>query len=134
MQLREAKKLIREGESDAVEFKRKLKYPEKVVKEVVAFANTSGGYLFVGVNDEGEILGVKYPEDEMYALNKAIQQYCRPALSYEVSTIPLTEKKSLIVYYIPSSDRKPHAIKMEGHKQVFVRSADKSIKASKQVK
>jgi len=133
MEFSEAKKLINRGESDQVEFKRKIKYPEKVLKELVAFANSNGGYLFVGVSDDGNIPGVKYPDDEIFALNQAIESNCRPELYYEVETIKITEFSFLVVYYIPSSEKKPHAIKNEGGKQVFVRERDKSIKASRQV-
>ncbi|MEP2772723.1 MAG: ATP-binding protein [Fulvivirga sp.] len=133
MELNEAKRLIRQGESQQIEFKRKIKYPEKVIKELVAFANSDGGWLFIGVSDNGDIAGVKYPEDEIFALNQAIDKYCRPALPKDIQTIKLTESLSIVVYHIPSSDRKPHHIHYDGKKQVFVRSEDKSIKASKQL-
>ena len=134
MELNEAKRLIRQGESQRVEFKRKIKYPEKVIKELVAFANSDGGFLFIGVSDDGEIPGVKYPDDEIFALDQAIGKHCRPELPATVETIGLNEAASLVVYSIPSSDRKPHYVSVDGQKQVFVRDADKSIKASKQVK
>lgn len=133
MELNEAKRLIRQGESQQVEFKRKIKYPEKVIKELVAFANSDGGWLFIGVSDNGDIAGVKYPEDEIFALNQAIEKFCKPALPKDIQTIILTESLSLVVYHIPSSDRKPHHISYDGKKQVFIRSEDKSIKASKQL-
>lgn len=133
MELNEAKRLIRQGESQKVEFKRKIKHPEKVIKELVAFANTDGGHLFIGVSDNGEIPGVKYPDDEIFALNQAIEKYCRPTLPVQIDTIRLAEEATLVVYTIPSSDKKPHHVIVEGKKQVFVRTADKSIKASKQV-
>lgn len=133
MELREAKKLIRSGESQQVEFKRKIKYPEKVIKELVAFANTDGGWLFVGVSDDGELPGVKYPDDEIFALNQAIEKYCKPNLPKAIETIRLKEGAWLVVYSIPSSDKKPHSVNIDGKKQVFVRAKDKSIKASKQV-
>ena len=66
----ETQKMILNGESDRLEFKStihtNLKTGEKdkrmekaVLKSIVAFLNTSGGTLLVGVNDEGEILGVE---------------------------------------------------------------------------
>ncbi|MTI22371.1 ATP-binding protein [Fulvivirga sp. RKSG066] len=136
MELSEAKRLIRGGESQTVEFKRKIKYPEKVIKELVAFANTDGGYLFVGVSDDGDLAGVKYPDEHIFSLNTAIEKYCRPKLPFEQETLRLTESESLVVYHIPSSERKPHYIlnQPDKTKQFFVRSEDKSIKASRQVK
>lgn len=136
MELAEAKRIIRQGESELVEFKRKIKYPEKVIKELVAFANTAGGYLFIGVSDDGNIPGVKYPDEEIFALNKAIENYCRPQLPFDYEIINLTEGNSLIVYNIHSSERKPHYVVNQDEKktrQAFVRTKDKSIKASRQV-
>jgi len=135
MKLSDAKRLIRQGESETVEFKRKIRHPEKVIKELVAFANTNGGYLFIGVSDDGEITGVKYPEDDIYALNTALERYCKPQMELNIHVIPITESASMVVYHIPVSDRKPHHISNdEFKKQVFVRTADKSIKASRQLK
>jgi len=136
MEIRDVKRLVRGGECSTVEFKRKIKYPEKVIKELVAFANTEGGHLFIGVSDNGDIPGIKYPEDDIYALNSAIEKFCRPELPFEIETLRLTESQSVVVYNVDSSSRKPHYIinQEDKKKQVFVRLADKSIKASKQVR
>lgn len=68
------KKVIAKGESDLVEFKASIKWDyqeQKVnkklyvaaIKTIAAFLNSSGGVLFVGVSDEGKVLGVEkdYP-------------------------------------------------------------------------
>ncbi|MFM8913049.1 MAG: helix-turn-helix domain-containing protein, partial [Flammeovirgaceae bacterium] len=60
-QLFELKKLVFEGEGLQLEFKRKASYPEKIVRDLIAFANTEGGTLLVGVDDDKTIPGVKYP-------------------------------------------------------------------------
>lgn len=134
MTLSDAQRLIARGENGTVEFKRKIRHPEKVIKELVAFANTDGGYLFVGVSDDGQLNGLPFPDDDIYALNQAISNYCRPQMEYEVETIALNEKNKIVVYHVPSSTRKPHYTRgVEEGKQVYVRLADRSIKASKQV-
>jgi predicted HTH transcriptional regulator len=51
--------IIRQHERDALEFKRALSSPEKVMRTVVAFANGAGGRLLIGVEDGfHKILGV----------------------------------------------------------------------------
>ena len=72
MELKELYRLVRKGEGETLEFKRKAAHPEKIVREVVAFANTKGGDLLIGVDDNGTIPGVKYAEEEIFVLNKAI--------------------------------------------------------------
>ncbi len=54
--------MIRNGESDTVEFKTRLPPEEIVARNVVAFANSKGGTLIIGVGDKGEVIGVPEPE------------------------------------------------------------------------
>jgi predicted HTH transcriptional regulator len=51
-------RLIAAGESQEQEFKRLIDNPESVAGEIVAFANSDGGVLYVGVEDDGSIAGV----------------------------------------------------------------------------
>ncbi|MEM8565681.1 MAG: ATP-binding protein [Bacteroidota bacterium] len=136
MELSHAQKLIAQGESDTIEFKRKVAHPDKIVKELVAFANTSGGHLFIGVNDDGSIPGVKFPQDEIFALNEAIKNFCRPSPSYKVEVIPLNEKRSIVHYFMPSNQGALFKVKLPAEKNPFtyVRYMDKSIKASREVR
>ncbi len=129
--------MVAGGESSTVEFKRKVAYPEKIIKELVAFANTRGGFLFIGVNDDGTIPGLKFPEDDIFALEKAIDDFCRPHLPYTVEVIPVTEDRWVVMVEVEESKRKPHYVLSpeDGKKRVtFVRSGDKSIQASREVK
>lgn len=137
MTYRDLRKLVSQGESASLEFKRKVAHPEKIVRELVAFANTNGGQLLIGVSDNGEIPGVKFPEDEIYLLNKTIEELCKPIFEYQIEEIELNEKATAIIYNIPLSDRRPHAVKEDNKKkygQVYVRHQDKSVKASREVR
>lgn len=129
--------MVSGGESATVEFKRKVAYPEKIIKELVAFANTAGGYLFIGVNDDGSIPGLKFPEDNIYALEKAIKSYCFPPLPYSIEEIEVTEGRWVVVVKVEDSGEKPHYILSpeDGQRKlIFVRSKDKSIQASREMK
>jgi len=137
MDLRTAKRLINGGESDQVEFKRKINHPEKVVKEIVAFANSKGGHLFVGVDDDKSIVGVKYADDEDHTLQKAILELCRPAINFEVYHYALSEKRSLIHYQIFPGEKKPYyAFEKKHHRygKAFVRVEDRSVQASPEIR
>lgn len=137
MDFGDVRKLAARGETDTIEFKRKASHPDKIMKELVAFANSRGGYLLVGVNDDGTIPGLKFPEDDAYALNQAIAKYCKPPLKLEQHIIPISEKRAVVVYSVPSSRKKPHYVIQDFETrwgQAFVRVADKSIKASKEMR
>lgn len=137
MELREIKRLVFGGENDQVEFKRRISHPEKVVREVVAFANTKGGHLLVGVDDDKSMVGLKYAEEEDFLLQKAIRELCRPAIHYRSETIALSEKRNLLVYYIEPGKRKPYyALEQKHHRygKAYVRVGDRSIQASPEIR
>ena len=134
--VKEVLKLIRGGESQFVEFKKKVAHPEKIIREVVAFANTAGGHLFIGINDDGTIAGLKYPEDEEHVLTKAIRELCRPTLDFTVELIQIKDAE-ILHYHIPESENKPHFAfldKKHRYGKAFIRSADHSIQASYEVR
>ena len=110
MLLQDIRRLVEQGEGEMIEFKRKVAHPDKIVREIVAFANTSGGNLLIGVDDDGSIPGIKFAEEEIFALEQAIQRWCRPQLVYNHQTIPITQKRSVVHYFIHESDRKPHLV------------------------
>lgn len=131
-QLRELKKLVARGEGLTLEFKRKATHPEKIAKEFVALANTRGGTLLVGVEDDGVIYGVKHAEGESHAIREALKN-CKPTLSFQESFIPISETKLVVRYDIPESDVKPHSIKEIDAYYAYVRIRDKCMKASKEM-
>ena len=123
------RKLVLEGEGQHLEFKRKAAHPEKIVREFIAFANTDGGTLLIGVDDDGSIPGVKYPEEEIHVITAALQQTCRPLLVYQESVLPISENRSVIRYDISPSE-KLHFLNLDNKRETFVRVQDMSIKAS----
>jgi predicted HTH transcriptional regulator len=139
MELKELYDLVRKGEGGTLEFKRKVAHPEKIVREAVAFANTQGGDLLIGVDDNGSIPGVKYAEEEIYVLNKALDALCKPRLKYSYQIIPLdeNEQRAVVHYKIEESKKKLHYALPDEQKAIgkaYVRAADKSIQASQEVK
>jgi ATP-dependent DNA helicase RecG len=80
--------LIAQGESKTLEFKRELPRFEQIVKTVIAFANTSGGRLLVGVDDDGGLVGIAAEEvfdlqDRLYA---SLYEQIHPTLTPEIYT------------------------------------------------
>ncbi|MEZ4686707.1 MAG: ATP-binding protein [Bacteroidia bacterium] len=82
MTLHELKRLVSEGEHQQLEFKRKANHPERIVRELVAFANTDGGILLIGVDDDGGIYGTKRQEGDLHALEQAIEQLYDPKFRF----------------------------------------------------
>jgi len=134
MTIREVQTSISGGESQHIEFKKKVAHPEKIVREVVAFANSDGGELYIGVDDDGKISGLKFAEEEKFALESAIRRYCRPRIAFNSEIIKITEKKSLIRYQISESDKKPHYVIENSKGKAYVRVDDRSVQASKEIR
>lgn len=137
MDLQEIKRLVYRGEGDEVEFKHKVSHPEKVIREVVAFANAKGGHLLIGVDDNGYLSGLKYADDDHFLLNKAIDELCRPAIKYTSEIISISEKRSIIHYSIHEGEEKPYYAflnKKHRYGKAFVRVADRSIQASPEIR
>ena len=136
LDLRNLKHLVRHGEGQRLEFKMKVKFPEKIIKELVAFANSEGGHLFVGVSDDGQIEGSKFVDEDEFLLEKAISQFCFPAFTYHVYRIALENGRSVLVYRVFESIDKPHFVQLETDPNpvCYVRVKDRTIKASKEMK
>jgi len=129
--LRELKKLASEGEGIQLEFKLKATYPEKIVRELIAFANTEGGTLLIGVDDDGSIPGVKYPEEEAHVVRQSLTNFCRPLLTYNESVVPLPDNRYVVRFDVPASTKRPHYLALnKSDRETFVRVRDMSIKAS----
>ena len=138
MRRRELKELIEEGENLYCEFKRKFSSHEKIAREMIAFANTKGGYLLFGVDDNKGIIGVESEKGETELIKEVANSYCEPPLDINIDYIELNGKEIVIVE-IPESDKKPHRIqdysdKFDINKAVVtIRVNDKSIQASKEM-
>lgn len=131
--LRDLRRLVALGEGKFLEFKRKAAFPEKVVREMIAFANTEGGTVLIGVDDNGTIPGLKHPEDESHVIRLALNS-CRPALRFEEHSIPIGSARTVLRYDIPESKKKMHYLVHNGSKDAFLRVDDQSIRASREMR
>lgn len=133
MNLQEVRSLASKGEGLKIEFKKKAAFPEKIVREVIAFANTLGGDLLIGVEDDGTVSGQRFIEEEIFVMEKAIRELVFPDLDFEVYSFKLNEKKGVAVFRIPLSSDRPHYLKEKDRKQAYVRVDDRSVQASREV-
>lgn len=129
----ELRKLIANGEGQYLEFKKKADHPDKIVREMVAFANSGGGILLIGIDDNGTISGLPFPEEDRYVMEAAIIRYSRPAVSYRLEIIPVGQGRSVLQYIVPDGTGKPYfwlSDKLKNSYSVYVRSKDQCLRAS----
>jgi predicted HTH transcriptional regulator len=136
MDLKALKSLVSQGEGLQLEFKLKAAHPEKIVREVVAFANSAGGILLIGVGDDKSIRGVKFADEEDYLLSQAIQKHCQPGIPYILERIPLADEREVLAYHIPKSPLRPHQVFTQSDQipKVYVRVEDRSVQASREMR
>jgi len=137
MDVMELKNLIAEGESFTIEFKRQFSSAEKIAKELIAFANTKGGMILFGVDDDGTIVGVESEKSETDLIFEAAKNYCEPEIVPIVQVIELNGK-DVVVAIVEESVRKPHRLqdyknKIDRGAKVYIRINDKSVLASREV-
>lgn len=123
--------IIAQGESITLEFKSTIDNPAKIAKTLVAFANTRGGTLLIGVTDKGEICGIGSEYELMRYIEQASDMYCQPPLLISYETVSVDDQKVLVIN-IPESEEKPHAVRdPSGKDTVYIRVHDKSVPAGK---
>src|SRR5690606_8734808 len=122
--------LIQSGEGETVDFKQTINSVQKIAKSIVAFANTKGGKILVGVKDNGKAIGSR-TEEEMHMLKGAAGHYCKPEVKMEF-TEEVIDGKTILVAEVPESDQKPHFAKGEDGKWwAYIRVKDQCLLASK---
>lgn len=123
------RQLIEGGESQTLDFKFEISDSKKIARTFVAFANTQGGTLLIGVKDNGAIAGVR-SEEEYYMIEAASKMYCKPEVNF-VTRKWTVEGKTILEITIPKSVVKPHyALTDERKWMVYIRVNDQNLLAN----
>ena len=125
------KNLIKTGEGSFLEFKRKIASPEKIAREIAAFANTKGGTILIGVDDNGDLIGVEGYLEEEFWLHKAAHELCVPAADIQMELFHYGKREIMIVK-VKEAEDKPVFVKGEKRRKVYIRAQDESIEASEE--
>jgi predicted HTH transcriptional regulator len=118
--------LIRQGEGQTLEFKFEISDVRKIARTLVAFANTTGGNILVGVKDNGAVAGMR-SDEEYYMLDAAATMYCKPPVSF-IPKLHDLEGKLVLEARIPKSADQLHtAPDKEGRYKVFIRKGAENL-------
>ena len=122
--------MIQEGEHLHQDFKYCVNDSKKIAKSLVAFANTEGGRLLLGVKDNGKIAGVR-TDEEFYMIESAATIYSKPAIRFTTKQW-LAEGKTALEIRVEKSEQKPHFAKDENGKWIaYIRVNDENCVAHK---
>jgi ATP-dependent DNA helicase RecG len=102
-------------------------------KEVVAFANTHDGTIYIGVSDSGEIVGLENPNETLEQVSSSIRNSIKPDVTMVVKCdLEIMDGKTIVVVKVQRGSSRPYYIADKGLKPsgVYVRQGNTSVPAS----
>jgi Predicted transcriptional regulator containing an HTH domain and an uncharacterized domain shared with the mammalian protein Schlafen len=124
----ELKERIIKGEDLHTEFKEFLIDNENIAKSIVCFANTDGGQIIVGVNKNGDIVGVKDLDILIRRIDDIAHNRCEPPITVIPETLSI-DNKTVLVINIPKGDQRPYRTSSGLY---YIRSANHCRQASRE--
>ena len=118
-------------ESETIELKATV--TEEIKKEVVAFANGEGGRLYIGVQDDGSVIGLADPDGVALQISNMVRDAVRPDLTMFLHYETLQEDGKMIVAVdIQRGTERPYYIAKKGLRPegVYVRQGYSSVPAT----
>ena len=115
-------------ETEKIEFK--SEFTEEIYKEVIAFANTDGGVIYLGIDNEGNVIGLYNVDEEYTRITNGIRDAIMPDVTMLVQyTI---QDNKVVRITVSEGANKPYYLKKKGLKPsgVFVRQGASSVPAS----
>ena len=118
-------------ETENIEFK--SKFTDEIYKEVVAFANTDGGVVYVGIDNDGNAVGLSDVDDEYTRITNGIRDAIMPDVTMFVK-FKIHENK-VVSITVGEGTNKPYYLKGKGLKPggVYVRQGASSVPASQEL-
>lgn len=114
----------------------KVELTKDIKKEIVAFANTNDGTIYIGIDDNGKIIGLKQAEKNLEALSGMIREGIKSDLTlYTKIYIERIENKDIIIVKVSEAPNKPYYLSDKGLKSsgVYLRHGNVSVQANEEV-
>jgi ATP-dependent DNA helicase RecG len=124
-------RMAADNENPDIEFKEI--YTEDIKREVIAFANTEGGVLFVGIGKDGTVVGVKDPDDTMLRISGSLHDCIKPDIIPFVQIRTITrERKNVVEVDVSVGTGRPYYISRKGLRPegVYVRRGSATLPLS----
>jgi predicted HTH transcriptional regulator len=121
--------LIEQGEHEHQDFKFSISDARKIARSVSAFANNDGGWLLIGVKDNGTVAGVRNEED-IYVVEQAAQMCCTPPQDVKFDAFKVDGGLIVIRATVAKAAKRPvQVIEADGRRRAYYRVADENIAA-----
>ena len=115
-------------ESENLEFKSRI--TDEIYKEVIAFANTDGGVIYAGIDDDGNIVGLENVDEELVRITNGIRDAILPDVTMFVRFT--VQDNKVVRITVNEGTNKPYYLRSKGLKPsgVYIRRGSSSIPAS----
>lgn len=124
---------IQEGEHVQQDFKFRIDDQKKIARTLVAFANTEGGRLLVGVKDNGKIVGC-LPEEEIHMVEGAAAVFCKPEVELKLQ-VHVEGFRQVVEVIVPKAEKRVHQAPNEkGVWRHYFRLEDETFEVNKILK
>src|SRR5437667_911039 len=108
MNISELKERIARWEDLHTEFKQWPVHPDDLASSIVAFANTDGGQLIIGVTNDRKIVGVADSDRVTRDLDNISRNNCEPPITIIQEVLELPSSVPIVVINIPKGDQRPY--------------------------
>lgn len=118
-------------ESKTIEFKRE--YTDDIKKTVAAFANTDGGTVYIGIQDDGTVIGLTDTDDTILRMTNAIRDAIRPDVTlFTECDIEEIEGRQVVSVMVQRGTARPYYIAKKGLRPegVYVRQGASTVPAT----
>jgi len=115
MDKKEILHIIKQGESESIEFK--TSFGKEVIESIVAFSNTKGGKVIVGLNDNKSVVGIKISDESIKNWINQIKQNTIPQVIPDVKVFNITGK-NIVVFEVIEYPVKPVAYRSKYFKRI----------------
>lgn len=110
MNLKELKKIVARGEDSQHQFKEDIRNGDSLAAEMVAFSNSNGGMLFIGISNQGALIGLSNGDVDRInqLISNAANQHVRSPITITTENITVEANRVVIVITIPEGIDKPY--------------------------
>ena len=119
------------GEATAYDKKLMLerKEPLSWLKSVSAFANTSGGLLLYGVDNDGNLVGLENAERDAEDISEMIKSLMDPIPEFDLS-LHAEDGRKFVLVSVKAGTTTPYYVFLKGHRDAYIRIGNESVKAN----
>ena len=110
MDLNEIKKIVARGEDSRHQFKEDVRNVDSLAAEMVAFSNSRGGFIFIGISNTGDLIGLS-PKDVdrvNQLISNSASQHVRTPVTVTTENVSVESDRVVIVLAIPEGIDKPY--------------------------